>query len=251
MTYQAARRPYADYGTDRAPARADKTRDFSRTVTADARASRMTREEMRKIREEEYRRAVRAEMLAEQKRRARELDRKRRLEAAKAYEATLKREEAAARKAEKAREKEAERLAEEAFRRSEIKVEKKKMPWQFILGVAAAFVLLMAMVFSFAQLSESNAVLADLNAQIKATEAHADKLRLQLEEKNDLDLIEELAVNEYNMIKEGSARKKYISVSEGDRVVLEAEEEASEGGFMNQMLSSVATVFDDLIDYIK
>jgi hypothetical protein len=111
--------------------------------------------------------------------------------------------------------------------------------------------LLLAMVFSFAKISEVNSELSDIEAKISAANARKAKLTLMLEEKNNLDLIEQLAIDEYHMIKEGSAQKKYITLSEGDSIVLEADEETSGAGFTGGMLSAVTAVFDDLYDYIK
>lgn len=156
-----------------------------------------------------------------------------------------------AKKAEKKKKKEAARLAEEAFRRNEIRVDRQRIPFRFILSTAIAFVLLLAMVLSFAQLAEAKSQLADIESQISVQESLADKLRLKLEEKNDLGVIEKLATEEYNMIKEGSVQKRYISISAGDRVVLVGEEAPENSGFISGMLSSVSAVFDDLLDYIK
>ncbi len=213
--------------------------------------TREEREAIRRRREAEERRRIREEIMAE--RRAAEESRRRRaqIERMKREEAENKRMMRVAKKAEKKRMKEAERLAEEAFRRNEIKVEKQKIPFRFILSVAVAFVLLLAMVFSFAKISEVNSELADIEAKISAANARRAKLTLMLEEKNNLDLIEQLAIDEYHMIKEGSAQKKYITLSEGDSIVLEADEETSGAGFTGGMLSAVTAVFDDLFDYIK
>ena len=209
------------------------------------------REAMRRMREAEERRRRHAEIM--EARRAAEESRRRRaqIERMKREEAENKRMMRAAKKAENKRMKEAERLAEEAFRRNEIKVEKQKIPFRFILSVAVAFVLLLAMVFSFAKISEVNSELSAIEAQISAANARKAKLTLMLEEKNNLDLIEQLAIDEYHMIKEGSAQKKYITLSEGDSIVLEADEETSGAGFTGGMLSAVTAVFDDLLDYIK
>lgn len=209
------------------------------------------REAMRRMREAEERRRRHAEAM--EARRAAEESRRRRaqIERMKREEAENKRMMRAAKKAENKRMKEAERLAEEAFRRNEIRVEKQKIPFRFILSVAVAFVLLLAMVFSFAKISEVNSELSDIEAKISAANARKAKLTLMLEEKNNLDLIEQLAIDEYHMIKEGSAQKKYITLSEGDSIVLEADEETSGAGFTGGMLSAVTAVFDDLLDYIK
>jgi len=220
------------------------------------RAEALSREEILSIRSaemrrrnDERRRMTDAEEVrrAEMRRRQYERD----LARTKAYEAEMKRQEKEALKAEKARRRESARLEAEAIRRNEIKIERQKMPWQFILSVAIAFTLLLAMVFSFAQISESNRELAEIKSQISASDAKADKLKLQLEEKNDLNMIEKIAIEEYNMVKEGSVQKKYVSLSEGDRVVLENVTEEENGGFMSGMMSSAASMFDDLLDYIK
>ena len=242
-----------NYSRNNTYAYAPRERNVKVSDRRDARmAASQMRVEDRLRREEAMKRRAAAEAenarLNEMRRRRYERD----LARVRAYEAKMKREQAAVRKAEKAKAKEAARLAEEAARRNEIKVERVKMPWQFILGVAIAFVLLMAMVFSFAQISETNARLAAVKSEIKAAEDEADKLKIRLEDKNDLTEIERLAVEEYNMVKESSVQKKYIYVSDGDRVVIEADEnEASANTVGGGMLSSVSSMFDDLLDYIK
>ena len=249
MTYQAVRNNNVRYNS--ANAYAGYSRPAAKSVSA-AERERVAamRREQRRRREAEYIRNARADAAAAE---YMELQRRRHeqeLARIRAHEAKLKREQAEARKAEKAREKEAARLAEEAFRRNEIKVARQKMPWQFILGVAIAFVLLLSMVFSFAQISEANTELAGVKSQIKDTQAQAEKIRVLIEERNDLTEIERIAVEEYNMVKEGSVQKKYIYVSDGDRVVLENEEK-TETNRLGGMLSGVSSAFDGLLDYIK
>lgn len=249
MTYQAVRNNSARYNGTNAYASYSRPTTKSVSNAERARAAEARREE-RSRREAEYVRRARRDaavadyMEIQRRRHEQELARIR------AHEAKLKREQAEARKAEKAKEKEAARLAEEAFRRNEIKVARQKMPWQFILGVAIAFVLLLSMVFSFAQISEANAELAAVKSQIKESQAQAEKLKVLIEERNDLNEIERLAVEEYNMVKEGSVQKKYIYISDGDRVVLESEEVAESNG-LGGMLSGVSSMFDGLLDYIK
>ena len=255
MTYQATGRGNVSYGRN-----ANRNTNMynignSRTVRnaiapERKKAEALSREEMLSIREAEMRRRKRAE--AEKKSNPSDIKRMQYdISRAKAYEAEMKREGNASKKAEKAKRREASRLAAESALRDEIKVERQKMPWQFILCVAIAFTLLMAMIYSFAQISESNRELAQIKEQISVAEDKADKLKLQLEEKNDLTMIEKIATEQYNMVKEGSVQKKYISISEGDRVVLDTVVEEEKSGFMNGMMSSAASVFDDILDYIK
>lgn len=249
MTYQAVRSNNIRYNSVNAHAAYSRPAAKSVSAAERERVAAMRREQRRR-REAEYIRNARADAAAAE---YMELQRRRHeqeLARIRAHEAKLKREQAEARKAERAKEKEAARLAEEAFRRNEIKVARQKMPWQFILGVAIAFVLLLSMVFSFAQISEANAALAGVKSQIKDTQAQAEKIRVLIEERNDLTEIERIAVEEYNMVKEDSVQKKYIYISDGDRVVLENEEE-TETNRLSGMLSGVSSAFDGLLDYIK
>lgn len=260
MTYQAARPNAVPYGRNAygntsgrnsTTARNNYRPARSETAPERRKADALSREEMLCIRQAEIRRRKRAEAEAARMGDARIRQAEMDISRSKAYESRMKREEQVSRKAEKAAIREKARLAAEATLRNEIKVPRQKMPWQFILCVAIAFTLLMAMVFSFAQISESNRELAEIKAQISEAEVKADKLKLQLEEKNDLTMIEKIATEEYNMVKEGSVQKKYISLAEGDRVVLDNVETEEKGGFMNGMMSSAASMFDDLLDYIK
>ena len=76
-----------------------------------------------------------------------------------------------------------------------------------------SFVLLMGVVFSFSSVTESNSKLSTLKSEIATVEAESSKLRLALAEKNDLNVIEELAIHEYNMVKEGSVHVEDIQDS--------------------------------------
>ncbi|MBR6808545.1 MAG: septum formation initiator family protein [Clostridia bacterium] len=263
MTYQAARPNASAYGRNiYANGRTHINREISRNSYRPARSAQaperkkakgLSREEMLWVREAEMRRRRREEAESARLRDARIRQAERDISRTKAYESEMKRKEQQSVRSEKAKLREKARLESEAALRREIKVPRQKMPWQFIICVAIVFTLLMAMVYSFAQVSESNRELSEIKSQISEAEEKADKLKLQLEEKNDLTMIEKIATEEYNMVKEGSVQKKYISLSEGDRVVLDnnAETEEENVGFMNGMMSSAASMFDDLLDYIK
>lgn len=214
--------------------------------------------EMRREREEQMRRAqamrARAEreeayriarMEHERARQERELAR------IKAYEKRVRQEQKRAKTEARREERLAARREEDALRRREIKVERRRAPMGIILGIVIAFVLLMGVVYSFSQISESSAQLSEMKTQLTRINAEASKYALEIEEKNDLGVIENLAVNELNMVKEGSVQKKYITVSEGDRIVIaeDVSDEAPEsyGG----ILSGLSAAFDDILDYIR
>ena len=59
-----------------------------------------------------------------------------------------------------------------------------------ILGITIAFVLLLGVIYSFSQISESNAELSAMKTKIAEVEAEAAKMSLIIEEKNDIGVIE-------------------------------------------------------------
>ncbi|MBQ8523083.1 MAG: septum formation initiator family protein [Clostridia bacterium] len=168
----------------------------------------------------------------------------------KEYDKRMKRELKAA-KAEARREARLEaRREEEALRRREIKVEKKRAPMGVILGILIAFVLLMGVVYSFSQISESSSQLSDMKAELAQIRAEAEKYALEIEAKNDLGVIEDKAVNELNMVKEGSVQKKYITVSDGDRIVIAQNSDDAPEGY-GGILSGLSAAFENIMDYVR
>ncbi len=213
------------------------------------------RAEIRRRREAEYREATRRE--AEEARRLEMLLRRREEQLARMKEreararAEMRAFEKSRAKAARAKAKAEARRAEAELRGREIAVEKVKLPFWFIFGVVMSFVLLMGVVFSFSSVTESNAKLSSLKSEIASVENESGKLRLALAEKNDLNVIEQLATHEYNMVKEGSVQRKYISVSSGDRIVLEDTETEGGESFFGAMLSSASSAFDGILDYFR
>ena len=161
-----------------------------------------------------------------------------------------KREAAAERKAEKAEFKRKEKKAQVALRHREVRVAKQKISSSFVLTVLIAFVMMMAVIFSFSELSSSTAELSKLKDEIKATEEEASKISLQLEQKNDANMIEKLATEKYMMVREESVRKKYITTPTSDRIVIDAEDVSTEES-SGSLLSSFTNLFDDVLDYFR
>lgn len=177
-------------------------------------------------------------------------ERERELAAIKAYEKKVKRENAEARRAARLAEKKKLKRDEAEKLKREIKVERVKLPISFIVSVAVAFIMLMGVVFSFSEVSKSSTELSDMKYELSGIEAEAEKLGVVLERKNDLRVIEDTAENDYMMVREDAVQKKYISLSSGDRIVLENKNENTEDkGFFGEMLSSFASAFDGILDY--
>ncbi|MCQ2456066.1 MAG: hypothetical protein MJ096_01785 [Clostridia bacterium] len=219
----------AGYG---APVR-DPAYEAAKRAEAERRRVAAERAAARREAEEERRRIY----VARQKAYVKELERRQKAAAA------------AERKAEKAKLRKEERKAEAALRHREIKVAKQKISSSFVLTVLIVFVMLMAVIFSFSELSSSTTELSKLKDEIKTVEDEASKLSLQLEQKNDVNMIEQLATEKYMMVREDSVRRKYITTPTSDRIVIDAEELPTESS--GGLLSSFSNLFDDVLDYFR
>jgi len=133
----------------------------------------------------------------------------------------------------------------------EIAVEKKKIPLGFLIGLAFCTLMIMLIVLSMARIYQTKREITRLEQDITSMMAVIDGLELELDEKNDIRLIEQMATSSLGMVKEDSVRRKYISLSDGERVeLIEADDAPAEEG-MGTMLSSFFSSFGDFFEYFK
>lgn len=189
----------------------------------------------------------------EMRRAAEEERRRRRLEYLKACEKKLKAEKAAQIKKEKAASRaEAKRIEKEKLAR-EVKVAKSRISFSFVMILLIATCMLMAVIFSFAQVSKSTGELSDAKSRLEALKAEDKELDFALEQKNDIRLVEQIATEKIGMVKEGSVEKRFISMSSGDYIELENTATENTGRRSNPLgtvLSSFSSVFDNIMDYV-
>ncbi len=115
-----------------------------------------------------------------------------------------------------------------------------------IFGMVLAFV-----VHSSVRINEANAQLSELQAGIALQNAELRALEIELETKNDLRVIENIAVNELGMIKKENIDKEYISTSEEDSVVLAADGEEEQEEKNTTLLSAFSDRFGQLAEYFR
>ncbi len=113
-----------------------------------------------------------------------------------------------------------------------------------ILGMVLAFV-----VHSSVRINEANSALSDLQAGIALQNAELRALELEIETKNDLRVIEDIAVNQLGMTKKDNINKEYISLSEEDSVVFESAPVQEEGN--GNLLSAFSDRFEKLAEYFE
>lgn len=125
----------------------------------------------------------------------------------------------------------------------EIRVKKKVIPPVFVAMLLVSTLMIMFLVMSISEIYETTNEIAMLEEQIATLKADAEDLKLQLEEKNDIRVIEEIATTQLGMTKEDSTQRKYVSLSDGERIdIIEVETDEETGGVL---LSSIFSAIGD------
>jgi len=120
--------------------------------------------------------------------------------------------------------------------------------FMLILLTLMALVLLL----SFSQNYELQGKISALHEDAYRLEQLQRSLEIQLEERDDIRVIEKIAVEELGMVKYDLVESRFVSVSGGDRIELTEEEtQAVESGLWSTMLSAVGESFSRVREYIE
>lgn len=130
---------------------------------------------------------------------------------------------------------------------NEIRVKRKMLSPFFVMLLAAFTVMVMFLVMEISNVYKAANEVSELEGRLQTMQSEADELELKLEAKNDIREIEKIATNELGMAKEDTLQRRYISLSDGERIEIldSGEEEDSSGGVL---LSSIFSVIGELFD---
>ena len=131
-------------------------------------------------------------------------------------------------------------------------VKTEKLSKGVIISAIVIVMIVMLMLFSFAQINEFKTEISELENAKAVLQTTIQTLNVSLDSKNDIRMIEETATNDIGMVRSNQVTSKYISVSGGERVeVVENSEEAEEDfGVLGTLMSAIGTNWDHLMEYI-
>ena len=113
-------------------------------------------------------------------------------------------------------------------------------------------VMVCLVLYCTAQHYQTTNTISDLKNQLRTLEAEASELELAVEEKNDIRVIEQIATDQLGMVKEDSVQRRYISLSEGERIDIigkdEGDSDSPVGTLLSSLLSVLSGFFDNLGD---
>ena len=137
----------------------------------------------------------------------------------------------------------------------EVRMASKPFPMATVSLLAIFTVMIMVIIVSFAQNYELSSDIAALEAQAQALAQSERELALALEERDDIRVIEDIAINRIGMVRGNLVESRFVSVSGGDRIVLnnqEADTVSEQGGYglFSTMLSAIGENLDKLREYV-
>jgi len=125
----------------------------------------------------------------------------------------------------------------------EVQVKSKGMPVGYLVMLAVVTMMIITILFSVAQIYQTTNTIDDLEKQLSSLQTTASELELAIEEKNDIRVIEQIATDQLGMVKGNSVQRKYISLSDGERIDIIGEDESVSDSMFGTMLSSIASAF--------
>ena len=112
--------------------------------------------------------------------------------------------------------------------------------------------MIMSIVLSFSEIYQTTSEIAQLENTLAALRDQAAELELELEEKNDIRVIEQIATEQLGMVKEDAVQRKYISLSNGEHIdIIEDESAEEEPAASGILLSSIWSSLGNLFDYFR
>ena len=129
---------------------------------------------------------------------------------------------------------------------------KKNMPFptSVVFVSVICTVLFMFMMLTMAQINEFTQDISALQNELSELVKQEEELKLNVELKNDLRVIEDTAVNELGMVKSDEVSKQYVIIGTEDKIEV-VEPETTDDSLLNTVMSSIGENFRELLEYIN
>ena len=191
--------------------------------------------------------------------RQRELERRRRAaerrqeEARRLAEETKRRAEAAAKVAAKEARKAQVKLYRELRKLNTITTDKRYTFPMAIIATAIAFtMLILAIVTTSVRISEITTENSALQRSYDALLSDENKLRMELEVRDDLRTVEELAKNEYGMVKQDQVERYYLRTYNADKIeIIEEEKPVETTSFTDRVIDIVKMIGERVLSFFR
>ena len=128
------------------------------------------------------------------------------------------------------------------------KTKSAQFPIEIIVMIALCTLAIMLVIYTIAQIYSISSGISDLQKKQGELAKNESALQLELNERDDIRLIEQIAVEELGMVKAEAIEKNYVSILSGDKIDVIANENTENSGFFSTMLSAIGTGFTKLFE---
>lgn len=137
-------------------------------------------------------------------------------------------------------------------RNDEVRVKSSPISKSAIVAILLVAAIVLMIIFSLSEINSFKQDISSLESQRAELKGQIEQLYLDIDRKNDVRTIEQVATEDIGMVKSNQVESKYISLFEGDRVeVVSGEDEETENyGIFSTLLSTFGSNWETLRDYI-
>lgn len=133
----------------------------------------------------------------------------------------------------------------------EVRVRMKRFPISVLASIIICSVMVMCIVYGAVKINGVMRDVSELESENAELAYKEHELSLSLEEKNDLRVIEQIAVNELGMIKKDFITKNYITMGKEDKIeTYNVDGEGAKESGVSTLLSAISERFGKLVEYI-
>ncbi|MDD6095591.1 MAG: hypothetical protein PUC29_07610 [Clostridia bacterium] len=137
-------------------------------------------------------------------------------------------------------------------RNDEVRVKSSPISKSAIVAILLVAAIVLMIIFSLSEINSFKQDISSLESQRAELKGQIEQLYLDIDRKNDVRTIEQVATEDIGMVKSNQVESKYISLFEGDRVeVVSGEDKETENyGIFSTLLSTFGSNWETLRDYI-
>jgi len=136
----------------------------------------------------------------------------------------------------------------------EIRMARTPFPVTTLLLTFICTVMVFTIIFSFTRIYEYTGEINAIEAAIDDLKSQEDVLKLEVEKRDDIRVIEKIAVEEIGMVRGEQVEKRFVSMKGGDYIEIMDEEDAAsetkEQGFFSTILSAISANFEQVREFL-
>lgn len=142
-----------------------------------------------------------------------------------------------------------ERSADKAMREAyEVKTKAAPFPIEIIVLLSVCTLAIMLVIYTIAQIYSFSSEISDLKDKQNELAKTESALQVKLNERDDIRVIERIAVDQIGMVKNEAVDRNHISISVGDKIDIAEEEKVESNGFFSTLLSVIGGGFSKAHD---